>query len=308
MAAVEAPVAVATLPRAEIGAFGLDTAGMDTTVLPGDDFNQYASGTWAKNTPIPPDKASYGMFTKLDDLSKARTRAIIEDAAKDPSNKIGVAYATFLDTARIETLGLAPIQPWLNDIRGLSNKADYAALVARADRLGINGPVGQFVNVDDKQNDQYLLNLLQGGLGMPDRDYYLTKDAKSVDIRAKYLTHLTQMLTLAGESNAAARAKAILDYETRIARVHWTQVESRDATKTYNKMTPAQLQSRAPGLRFPQISCRGWTERGQADRRPAKRAHRHRRGNLAGAACSAQGSAHRSLAEQFRAGPAQGGR
>ena len=244
--AAEAPAA----PKPELGTYGFDTAGMDTSVAPGDNFYTYANGTWAKSTPIPADKSNYGMFTKLDDLSKQRTRGIIEEAAKDPNSKIGQTYNAYLDTAAIEAKGLAPFEPWLNDVRGLSNKADYPALVARADRLGIGGPFPAFVNLDDKQNDQYILNMTQGGIGMPDRDYYLKTDAKITAVRAKYVEFLTQMLTLAGEQNAPARAKAILDFETKIARAHWTQVESRDATKTYNKLTVAELQRRAPGFNF----------------------------------------------------------
>src|SRR5919112_2732750 len=103
--AVGAP-APAPAPKAEIGTFGFDAAGMDRAVLPGDNFYQYANGTWARNTPIPADKSNYGMFTVLDDLSKERTRTIIEEAAKDPNSKIGIAYSTFLHTAAIESKGL----------------------------------------------------------------------------------------------------------------------------------------------------------------------------------------------------------
>ena len=207
--AAEAPAA----PKPEIGTYGFDKAGMDTSVAPGDNFYTYANGTWARTTPIPADKSNYGMFTLLDDLSRQRTRAIIEDSAKDPNSKIGVAYNTYLDTAGIEAKGLGPFEPWLNDVRSLSSKAGYAALVARADRLGIGGPFPAFVNLDDKQNDQYILNISQGGIGMPDRDYYLKTDAKTAEVRGKYLEFLTKMLTLAGEANAASRAKAILDLE-----------------------------------------------------------------------------------------------
>ena len=244
------PAAPAPAPKPQIGEFGFDVTGMDRTVAPGDNFYLFANGTWAKNTPIPPDKSNYGMFTMLDDLSKERTRAIIEDAAKDPGNKIGIAYNAYLDQPAIDAKGLGPIEPWLDEVRGLRSKADYPALAARADRMGIGGPFAAFVNLDDKQNDQYILNMLQGGIGMPDRDYYLKDDAKIVETRGKYLDFLTRILTIAGESSAAARAKAVLDYETRIARSHWTQVESRDATKTYNKLTVAELQKRAPGFNF----------------------------------------------------------
>ena len=245
-----APPPAAPAPRPQIGTYGFDESGMDRSVAPGENFYLFANGTWARNTPIPADKSNYGMFTLLDDLSKERTRAIIEEAARDSSNTIGQAYTAYLDTQAIDAKGLTPVQPWFDDIRALKSKTDYPALAARADRMGIGGPFGAFVNLDDKQNDQYILNIFQAGIGMPDRDYYLKNDAKIAETRAKYLKYLTQMLTLAGEANAAARAKAILDHETRIARAHWTQVESRDATKTYNKMTVAQLQQRAPGFDF----------------------------------------------------------
>jgi len=246
---VEAP-ATAPAAKPEIGTFGFDTAGMDTTVLPGDNFYQYSNGTWAKNTPIPADKSNYGMFTKLDDLSRERTRTIIEEAAKDPGNKIGAAYASFLDEAAVEAKGLAPFDPWLGEVRALSSKAGYAALLARAERLGINTPFGLGIGQDDKRPDRYGLFMVQGGIGMPDRDYYLSPDPELADTRAKYVAHLARTLTLAGESNAAARAKAIMDFETQVAKVHWTQVDSRDATKIYNLMSMAELSKRAPGFDF----------------------------------------------------------
>ena len=245
----EAPVA-APAPKPELGSFGFDTSGMDSTVLPGNNFYQYANGVWAKGATIPADKSNYGMFTRLDDISKERTRAIIEDSAKDPSNKIGIAYNTFLDTAAIETKGLAPIQPWLSEINGLDNRSGYAALLAKAGRYGVGTPFGLFVGQDDKQPDRYVAAMYQGGIGMPDRDYYLSNDTKIAATRAKYLEHLTNVLTLAGEANAATRAKAVLAFETDVARAHWTQVESRDATKTYNLMPLSKLRADAPGFDF----------------------------------------------------------
>lgn len=251
-AAAEAPPApeVPPAPKPQIGAHGFDTAGMDRSVAPGDNFYQYANGTWARNTPIPADKSNYGMFTLLDDLSKERTRQIIEEQAKSPGNKIGAAYASFLDEAAVEAKGLAPLQPWLGEIKALKSKSGYAALVAKADRLSISHPFPSFIGLDDKVNTQYAFSLFQGGIGMPDRDYYLLDDERMRGIRTKYVEHLANDLTLAGEANATARAKAIMDFETKIARVHWTQVESRDATKTYNKMSLAELQRRAPGFDF----------------------------------------------------------
>ena len=249
--APEAPAPVA--PKPQYGTFGIDTAGMDKSVAPGDDFFEYANGLWAKNTPIPPDKARYGMFNVLDDLSKERTRTIIEDQSKDPNSKIGNAFASFMDAATIEAKGLTPFEPWLNEVRAIKSKKDLPKLYSDADRLGINTPFPMFVGQDRKASDQYALNVFQGGLGMPDRDYYLSSDPKLVETRAKYLQHLTNMLTLAGESNAAARAKAILAYETKIAKVHWPRADSRDANKTYNKMTLAEVRKAAPGFDFPQL-------------------------------------------------------
>ena len=243
-------VAVPAAPKPEYGTFGFDTAGMDTSIRPGDDFYGYANNLWAKNTPIPADKSNYGAFNVLDDLSHKRTQDILEQAKADPNSKIGVAYASYLDTAAIEARGLTPIEPWLNRVRGLNSKAGYPALLAAAARNGVGGPFGFYVGQDDKDPDTYVMNLYQSGLGLPDRDYYLSKDAKLAEAKAAYEKHIAAMLGLAGESNAAARAKALVDFETEIAKVSWTNVQNRDSDKTYNKMTVAALDRSAPGFSF----------------------------------------------------------
>jgi len=243
----------APAPKPQYGTFGFDAAGMDPSIAPGDDFYGYANGTWAKNTPIPADKSNYGAFNVLDDLSRERTRGIIEDQAKDPASRIGGAYASFMDEAGIEAKGLAPFDPWLTEVRGLKSRTDLAKLYSDADRLGIAIPFAMFVGQDRKASDQYALNIFQAGLGMPDRDYYLSADPKQLETKAKYLQHLTNVLTLADESNAPARAKAILDFETKIAQVHWTKVQSRQADKTYNKMTLADLRRSAAGFDVPAL-------------------------------------------------------
>ena len=232
------------------GSYGFDSAGMDKSVKPGDDFYDYANGTWAKNTPIPADKSNYGAFNTLDDLSRERTRGILEAAQADPDSKIGNAYASYLDAATVEKKGLFPVRPWIDRIRAVKDKAAYARLAAEAARAGIDGPFGFYVNQDDKDPETYILVLHQSGLGLPDRDFYLEPDAKMAAIRTAYVAHLEKMLTLAGEADAKARAAALMAFETEIARVHWTQVDSRDADKTYNKMTLAELQKAAPGFDF----------------------------------------------------------
>jgi putative endopeptidase len=248
--AAPATAQAAAAAKPQFGTFGLDVAGMDRAVAPGDDFFGFASGTWARNTPIPPDKARYGMFNVLDDLSRERTRGIIEEQAKDPNSKIGAAYLSFMDETAVESKGLTPLQPWLRQVRTVRSKAGLAPLYARAEQIGVPQPFRMFVAQDRKAPDRYVLSMSQGGLGMPDRDYYLSSDPKLVETRTKYLQHLTNVLTLAGEKDAAARASAILDLETKVARAHWTRAESRDANKTYNKMSLAQLGKTAPGFGF----------------------------------------------------------
>ena len=231
------------------GRFGFDEKGMDKSVRPGDDFYAFANGEWARSTAIPADKASYGAFDVLADLSRERTHTILEQA-KGQGSKIGIAYATYLDTAGIEAKGLAPIQPWLKRIKGLGDKAGYAALLAEADRNGVGVPFGSGVGQDSRQPELYTVSLRQSGLGMPDRDYYLSDDAKLAAARTAYQAHLAKLLTMAGEPDAAARAQAIVAFETEIAKVHWTRIESRDREKTYNKMTVADLTKAAPGFDF----------------------------------------------------------
>ena len=233
--------------KPELGTFGFDAKGMDTTVQPGDDFYAYANGTWAKSTQIPADKSNYGMFTALGDLSQQRTREILDVAKADPASMIGRNYAAYLDGAAVEAKGLAPIQPWLAKIHAV-DKAGLAALLAEADRSGIQHFFGGFVGQDDKNPEVYIYTMFQGGIGMPDRDFYLKDNERNAKLQAAYLTHLENVLTLAGETNAAARAKAIYDFEKQIATVHWDKNDSSDATKVYNKMTIADLAAAAPGF------------------------------------------------------------
>ncbi|MDZ3831545.1 MAG: M13 family metallopeptidase [Sphingopyxis sp.] len=241
----EAPASQAAKP--ELGTYGFDATGMDKSVRPGDDFYAYANGTWAKNTAIPADKSNYGMFTALADLSQKRTREILDAAKDDPGSMIGRAYSSYLDSATVEAKGLAPIQPWLAKVRA-TDKAGLAKLLAEADRNGIQHFFGGYVGQDDKNPDVYIYTMYQGGLGMPDRDFYLKDNERNTALQAAYLKHLENVLTLAGEANAASRAKAIYDFEKQVAAVHWDKNDSSDATKVYNKMTIADLAKAAPGF------------------------------------------------------------
>jgi putative endopeptidase len=230
------------------GTFGFDTAGMDTSVKPGDNFYDYASGTWQKTTAIPADRSSYGMFHKLQDLSLERTRGILEDAEKQPDSKIGMFYASFMDEAAANQKGAAPIKPWLAEIKAAKDRAAIGTEMAKLARLGVTTPFSSGVGQDDKLPDQYIAQFGQDGLGLPDRDYYLKDDAALAKNRTAYVAYLAQLLTLAGEPNAAARAQAIMAFETEIAKVHWTPEESREADKTYNKWARGDFDAKAPGF------------------------------------------------------------
>ncbi|OHD05076.1 MAG: peptidase M13 [Sphingopyxis sp. RIFCSPHIGHO2_12_FULL_65_19] len=236
-----------TAAKPEIGDFGFDLSGMDKSVPPGDDFYGYANGTWAQNTQIPADKSNYGMFTALADLSQTRTREILDAAKGDPNSMIGRNYAAYIDSAAVEAKGLAPIQPWLNKIRAV-DKPGLATLLAEADRNGVQHFFGGFVGQDDKNPDVYIYTMFQGGIGMPDRDFYLKDNDRNAKLQAAYLKHLENVLTIAGEKDAAPRAKALYDFEKQIAAVHWDKNDSSDATKVYNKMTIAELAAAAPGF------------------------------------------------------------
>src|SRR5690348_7822999 len=161
VAATQAPplatvaAAQASAGRPTYGTFGFDTAGMDKSVAPGDDFFEYANGTWVKNTPIPPDKARYGMFNVLDDLSKERTRQIIDEQTKNPNSKIGNAYLSFMNEAAIDAKGLAPFEPWLSEVRSTKTKAQLAKLYSDAGRLSIDIPFRVYVGQDRKASDRY---------------------------------------------------------------------------------------------------------------------------------------------------------
>lgn len=247
-----APAGAATAAKPELGSFGFDLDGMDRSVAAGDDFYAFANGTWAKNTAIPADKSNYGMFTALADLSQQRTQGILDAAKSDANSKAGRAYAAFLDSATVEARGLSPIQPMLTQIRG-TKKADLPKLLAELDRAGVDHFFGGYVGQDDKNPDVYIYSMGQSGLGMPDRDFYLKDSERNAALRAQYLKHLENILTIAGERNAAARAKAVFDFEVAIANVHWDKNDSSDATKTYNKLTLTELARQAPGFNWTQF-------------------------------------------------------
>jgi len=232
---------------------GIETQYIDPSVRAQDDFFAYLNGKWLKTAEIPADKSSWGTFMKLRDDTTPQLREIIEADQKAHAKagtdvqKIGDLYASFMDENKLESLGTKPLGGELQRIRALKDKKGVPALVAHLSHIGVATPYGIGVAQDAKASTKYATYIRQGGLGMPDRDYYLKLDDKRMaGIRAKYEAHVATILGLAGDKNAAATAKAIVAFETKLAEVQWNRVELRDPNKGYNKMGVAELSKLAP--------------------------------------------------------------
>ncbi|MGB2869888.1 MAG: M13 family metallopeptidase [Bacteroidota bacterium] len=226
---------------------------MDLSVKPCDNFFLYANGTWVRNTPIPPAFSSWGSFTELAEKNNEVLHQILEEAAKKSDaprgsnlQKIGDFYATGMDSARIESLGWQPIESDLNRIMALKDISDVQSEIARLHQMGAGGAFSFSSGQDLKNSAEVIGQLSQGGLGMPDRDYYLADDEKSKKTREDYRSHVEAMFQLIGDKDAAANAEKVLTFETRLAKASRTRVERRDPDKNYNRMTQAQLASLTP--------------------------------------------------------------
>jgi len=238
-----------TVSATRYGSWGLDTAGMDPTAKPGDDFYAYANGNWAKTTRIPADRSTYGAFAVLRDLSEARVRTLIESydsGAAGDSGKLGTLYTGFMDSEAAERADAIPLLVRLAPVYQAKNRDDIARSMGRA--LGGFGSsfFGPGVSDDAKRPDVYALYLRQSGLGLGDRDFYT--DSKFKPQRDRYLQYVEQMLAMAGWPEAAGSARAVVALETRIAEAHWTRAESRNRDKTYNLMTRAELEAQVAGF------------------------------------------------------------
>ncbi|WP_256078483.1 M13 family metallopeptidase [Massilia sp. YIM B04103] len=225
---------------------GIDTQFIDPAVRSQDDFFVHLNGKWLSTTEIPADKSSWGTFAKLRDDIQPQLRAIIEASAAKANGadakRIGDFYASFMDEARLEQLGISPVKADLDRIAAIKDKKELPLLLAAAARNFVHSPFGFGIHQDNKDSTKYVADIFQDGLGMPDRDYYLkADDAKLADTLAKYGKHVEEMLALAGDANAAANAKAIVAFETELAKIQWTKVELRDPVKAYNKVALNKL-------------------------------------------------------------------
>ena len=247
---------------------GIDLTAMDATVRPQDDFFRYVNGTWLKTFQMPADESRFGVFNKLRNDAEDAVKGIIEEAAADAPRKgilaqarallkrfsgdgaqqrqIADLYKSYMNTELLEQRGLQPVAGDLAKIDAIQDKSDLAAAFAQAGAQGIGSPIGLYVGQDDKNNSAYITQLVQSGLGLPDRDFYFAPDRQ--EVRQKYLGFLTTLFTLAGESAPQDKAQAVYALEEALAKHHWTKVEMRDAEKSYNKFSIRELFALAKGF------------------------------------------------------------
>ena len=241
------PVLSQTKPA--YGSWGYDPAAMDRAVRPGDDFFSFVNGGWSKRTEIAPDRTFVGIDSVLGDQTDKNVRAIVEDMAANPAQsgvigqQVGDFYASWMDEAGIDALGTAPIKPYLKRIEAAKTRADLVTLFAEP---GMPAPIGLGISPDRKDPTHYMVDTGQGGLGMPNRDYYLLPGAKYDAYRAAYRAYVAKLQQLAGIPDAAAKADRIIALETAIAKVQWTPERERDVKANYKPMSRAQLMKLAP--------------------------------------------------------------
>ena len=253
----QAPPPRAPAPQPSLRS-GIDLQYVDSAVRAQDDTYEYLNGKWLRTFQLPPDKGSAGSFTAIEDATEEQLRGIVEgldqtatqDADPD-AKKLADLYASFMNEEQIEALGLKPLQGEFAAIDAIKDMNAISATIAHMNAIGAGAPYGLGINLDARNSTQYAVILFQGGLGLPDRDYYLKDDAKLKDARASYRTHIEKMLSMAGEAKAAASAAAILNLETSLAKIQWTRVEERDPIKTYNKTAVSELSALMPGYDWP---------------------------------------------------------
>jgi len=233
---------------------GIDVAGMDLTARPQDDFFRYVNGRWADDTPIPADQSGYGTFAILRDRSQEAVRAIIEGEARAQaapgsiSQKVGDLYKSYMDEARLDALGITPLKSELSAIAAIGTTRDLPAAFARAGRAGVRLPFSVNVGVDQRNSEQYAVQVGQSGLGMPDRDYYLLNDERFAATRKAYTTYIARLFALGNQPDPEGAAARIVSLESKLAQLQWDRARNRDRNATYNKTTVAALQASTPNF------------------------------------------------------------
>ncbi|TFI59442.1 M13 family peptidase [Sphingomonas parva] len=254
-AAAQSPAtAMPQAAKARYGTWGADLGAMDRSVKPGDDFWRYVNGNWDKSTQIAADRTSAGVGVLLVDQAEAQVKAIVEDLARDPAKsgqigrQLGDFYASWMDEAAIEARGIAPLKPYLARIDAVRSRSDLIKLFARP---GYMSPIGIGILPDPADPTRYIAAAGQGGLGLPNRDYYLLEGAKYDAIRKGYRDYIVKIHQLAGLPDGETKADRIIALETALARVHWDPARQRDIKQIYNPMNRAQLTELAPQLEWP---------------------------------------------------------
>lgn len=226
--------------------------GFDLSIRPQDDLFGHVNGRWLDTVDIPSDRSSWGPFVQLADTAEEQVHAIIEELAAgdappgSEAQKIGDLFAAFMDTDAIAAAGLTPVRPMLDAVEGVADLRDLAAFLGEVERMGGRGLFGSYVDTDDRSSDRYVVNLLQGGLGLPDESYY--REDKFAEVRDKYVAYLERLLGLAGIPDAAEKARTVLAIDTALAGGHWERSETRNVQKTYNLRTFEEISALTPSF------------------------------------------------------------
>ncbi len=254
----KAPQQPATTDSAEVAAVtlksGIELGNLDTQVKPQQDFFRYVNGNWLAKTEIPADKSRWGSFDELRYSAEKHVLELVQQLAAKPADagtdaqKIGDLYRAYMDVAAIDQAGLQPLQADIAAIDALKSTAELATFWGKLQQQRYGTPVTLFVGQDQKDSTQYIPLLNQSGLGMPDRDYYLKNDEKAEKIKQQYRWMIARFWELAGWTDGSGAADRIYAIEEKLANIHWSRVQNRDRTATYNKLTPAELASTAPGF------------------------------------------------------------
>jgi len=223
-------------------ASGIEKANIDNTIRPQDNFYRYVNGNWLTSHTIPGDKTAIGSFYDLRDKADNDVKAIIEELAVaknliegSDEQKVADIFRSYMDTEKRNSLGIKPIQPIFDAINNLNNKSELASFFGEYQAVGVSSPLGFYISVNAKDSSSYATHIWQSGLGLPDKDYYFNETERFTALRAGYIAHIEKMFNLAGIADGKKAAETIMALETKLAKFHWTQVQSRDSEKRYNK-------------------------------------------------------------------------
>ena len=262
LAALLAGVLTAAVAQPTTGArAGVERSGMDPAVRPQDDLFRHANGRWLKTTPMPAERAYIGGLSETHERTQGQLRVLIEQAAASrnadaDAARIDDLYASFMDEATLDQRGLKPLAAELAAIRAVTDRQQLAATIGRLVRLGAGAPIALAVGLDDRDSSRYVPTLWQGGLGLPNRDYYLHEsDARFREARIRYVEYIGRLLTLADERDVDARARAVLVLEAELAKVQSSEVENRDPVRVYNRVELGHLSELAPAFDWPAFAA-----------------------------------------------------